>query len=163
MNIIPAEPRHASQVAEIYNHYIQNTVVTFETENVTEEEMLNRITDIQKKYEWLVMEDDNGVVVGYAYYGNFRGRAAYNNTVESTIYLNPKYTGKGLGKVLYGTLLQQAIDKGFKEIIGGIALPNDQSVKLHENLGFDKVGHLRSVGRKFDKWIDVGFWQKTVY
>jgi L-amino acid N-acyltransferase YncA len=153
--------RDAAQIAEIYNYYILNTVITFETETVDAREMESRIAAILEKHNWLVLDED-GKLLGYAYYGSFRGRVAYNHTVEATIYLHPNYIGKGLGKPLYNTVIQAAAAKKYKEIIGGIALPNPQSEKLHNQLGFEKVGHFKKVGLKFGQTIDVGFWQKSL-
>ncbi|HYG16626.1 MAG TPA: GNAT family N-acetyltransferase [Bacteroidia bacterium] len=162
MQIIRAGSQHAQQVADIYNYYIDNTVITFETEKISGDEMAKRIAGKQKQHEWLVLEDE-GQVMGYAYYGTFRERVAYNSTVESTIYLRHGQSGRGYGKLLYAELLNDAVAKGYREIIGGVALPNDSSVQLHEKLGFKKVGHFTNVGLKFDRWIDVAFWQKSLY
>jgi phosphinothricin acetyltransferase len=161
MNILRATLHDAQQIAGIYNYYIDNSVITFETEPVSAAEMEKRIQSKLERFEWLVLKD-NEEITGYAYYGTFRDRAAYDATVESTIYLHPQHMGKGYGKLLYGELVQSAKNKGFKEIIGGIALPNDGSIKLHESLGFEKAGHFKNVGLKFDKWIDVAFWQKSL-
>jgi L-amino acid N-acyltransferase YncA len=152
----------AAQIAEIYNYYILNTVVTFETEAVSAQEMEGRMASILEKHDWWLLETDDKKLAGYAYYGPFRGRVAYNHTVEATIYLHPNHIGKGLGKPLYNTVIQAAAAKKYKEIIGGIALPNPQSEKLHNQLGFEKVGHFKKVGLKFGQTIDVGFWQKSL-
>ena len=145
-------------IAEIYNHYILNTVVTFEEDAITAAEMQQRITDIKSKYPWLVYEE-NGVVIGYAYAGPWKARSAYRYAVESTVYLHPAHTGKGIGKQLYAKLIEglKEIDK--HSVIGGIALPNDASIKLHEQLGFKKIGQFIEVGLKFGKWVDVGYWE----
>lgn len=153
--------RDAAQIAEIYNYYILNTVITFETEAISTTEMEGRIAEVLKKYDWLVLADGERLV-GYAYYGPFRTRCAYNHTTEATIYLHPDYVGKGLGRPLYNELIQNAISKGYKELIGGIALPNASSEKLHESFGFEKVAHFKNVGIKFGQTIDVGFWQKSL-
>lgn len=161
MQILRATLLDAQQIAGIYNYYIANTVITFETEPVSVPEMEQRMESKLKRFEWLVLKEADEII-GYAYYGTFRDRAAYDATVESTIYLHPQQTGKGYGKLLYGELIKTAIANGFKEIIGGIALPNEGSVKLHESLGFEKAGLFKGVGLKFDEWIDVGFWQKSL-
>jgi phosphinothricin acetyltransferase len=79
--------------------------------------------------------------------------------VESTIYLRPDAAGRGLGTKLYSSLLAELRDRQLHVAIGGIALPNAASVALHEKLGFEKVAHFRQVGNKFDRWVDVGYWQ----
>jgi len=152
-------PYDAPAIAEIYKYYILNTIITFETEVVTPEEIARRIEKYLKIGPYLVYEE-NSEVVGYAYLSNFRERKAYENTVESTIYLRNGQGGRGVGFQLYSELLAQAALK-YHTVIAGISLPNEASVRLHEKCGFKKVGHFAEVGRKFDEWIDVGFWQKN--
>jgi L-amino acid N-acyltransferase YncA len=150
----------AAQVAEIYNWYVLNTIITFETAPVSVEEMRERIHEKLVRYDWLVGEA-NHQIVGYAYYGSFRPRAAYGHTVESTVYLSRKNTGKGFGKRLYSALIESAMKKEFREVIGVIALPNPASIALHQALGFHEAGVLRGVGHKFGKYVDVGLWQRS--
>ena len=152
-------PSDAPAIAEIYNYYILNTISTFEMEVVTPEEITVRIEKYLKVGPYLVYEE-NKEVVGYAYLSHFRERKAYENTVESTIYLKNGLGGKGIGYQLYAELLSQAASK-CHTVIAGISLPNEASVRLHEKCGFRKIGHFSEVGRKFGKWIDVGFWQKS--
>ena len=152
-------PPDALAIAEIYNYYILNTIITFEMEVVTPEEIAARMEKYLSVGPYLVYEV-HGDVVGYAYLSNFRERKAYENTVESTIYLKNGSGGQGIGFQLYSELLAQAALK-YHTVIAGISLPNGASVRLHEKCGFRKVGHFAEVGRKFDRWIDVGFWQKN--
>lgn len=146
-------------LATLYNHYVSHTVTTFETDPVSGREMYARVSAVQQiGLPWLVMEE-GGVLQGYACAVRWKGRAAYQNSVESTIYLADGLGGRGLGSLLYGELLTQLRNRGFHCALGGIALPNTASVALHERMGFEKVAHLKEVGRKFDRWIDVGYWQ----
>ncbi len=147
----------AKAISEIYNYYILNTIVTFEIEPITSEEILRRMESYKKIGPYLVYEDEKEII-GYAYVSKFRDRKAYDNSVESTIYIKNGYSGKGLGYILYSELLSLLLPK-YHVIIGGISLPNEASIKLHEKLGFRKVGHFAEVGMKFGKWIDVGFWE----
>ncbi len=149
----------AKEIAEIYNYYIQETAITFETEIVNSEEIIKRIEKVIKKHNWLVYEEENKIS-GYAYYCQFRDRSAYDYTVESTVYLKNNIHGKGYGRLLYEELFKDAERKGFREMIGVISLPNEKSISLHEKCGFKKVGHMEKVGLKFGKWIDIGIWQK---
>jgi phosphinothricin acetyltransferase len=146
-------------IAEIYNYYILNTIITFELDPISPQEIVNRMKKYKEVGPYLVYEE-NGEVVGYTYVSKFRERKAYEHSVESTIYLKNGCGGKGLGSKLYSELLSR-VSQPYHAIIGGIALPNDASVKLHEKCGFKKVGHFAEVGNKFGKWIDVGFWQKV--
>jgi L-amino acid N-acyltransferase YncA len=148
----------ASRIGEIYNHFVRNTIVTFEEAPVSEDEILERIRKVTTRLPWLVWEE-HGSVVGYAYAAAWHTRSAYRYSVESTIYLAPDACGRGFGTRLYAELLEELKGRSIRCVIGGIALPNPASVALHEKLGFSKVGHLTDVGRKFDRWIDVGYWQ----
>ncbi len=162
MKIRPAIPTDAQAIAEIYNPYIRDTVITFEYDPVTAEEIADRIAKIQKAFDWLVLEDDAGKLLGYAYYGKFRERKAYDGTVETSIYFATDAIGKGYGRMLYTALLEAIRARGFREVIGCLALPNDASVVLHEKLGFAKVGHFPGTGYKFERYVDVGFWQLSL-
>src|SRR5262249_1256578 len=152
-----AEACDAQILSEIYNWYVLNTTVTFETETIDQGEMRHRILQRLITHDWLVAEV-SGRIVGYAYYGPFRPRSAYAQTVESTIYLSEGSAGKGLGTLLYSTLIRWAAEKGFRELIGVIALPNEASVRLHAKLQFREVGRLEGVGRKFGSYVDVALW-----
>ena len=152
----------ASAICEIYNHHVRNTIVTFEEEPVSETDMQKRITSVTAKYPWLVWEED-GKVIGYAYAAEWRVRSAYRFSAESTIYLHHQYTGKGFGYKLYNKLVEEVKQKDLHSLIGGISLPNNASIALHEKLKFKKVAHFTEVGFKLNKWIDVGYWQLLLY
>ncbi len=154
----PCTPSDGAQICDIYNYYVRETVITFEESPVPEAEMAKRITDITSRLPWLVWETD-GVIVGYAYASPWKARAAYRHAVESSIYLSPRATGRGLGSRLYTALIEDLRHKGLHCVIGGAALPNPASVSLHEKLGFDKVAEFRQVGFKFGRWIDVAYWE----
>jgi L-amino acid N-acyltransferase YncA len=148
----------AAAVAEIYNWYVANTVITFEVDPVSADDMAQRIAGVLAAHEWLVIESE-GELLGYAYAGRFRERAAYSLATESTIYLRHGLEGNGLGGPLYAELVRRTFVRGYRHLVGAIALPNEPSVRLHERLGFVKAGHLFRIGRKFDRWVDVGNWQ----
>ncbi len=156
--IRPATSSDAAAIAAIYDWYIANTVITFEVDPVTADEMARRIETVLAAHEWLVLERA-GEVLGYAYAGRFRERAAYAHATESTIYLRHDLTGRRLGGPLYAELIRRTFARGYRHMVGAIALPNEASVRLHERLGFVKAGHLFRIGRKLDRWIDVGNWQ----
>lgn len=157
-----AIPDDAAAIARIYNHYVASTIITFEEEAVSETNMHGRIADIlQDGLPWIVAVVD-GELVGYAYASRWRVRPAYRFSVESTVYLDPDSTSRGLGSTLYAALIDRLKQAGRHLVIGGIALPNDASVALHEKMGFNKVGHFSEVGRKFDRWLDVGYWELRI-
>lgn len=149
----------AAAICRVYNHYVRDTIVTFATEEISEADMAASIAAVSTKFPWVVWEDE-GLVLGYALASEWKSRCAYRFSVETTIYLDPAAGGRGIGTRLYADLLERVACAGHHSALGGIALPNPASVALHEKLGFTKVGHLREVGRKFDRWVDVGYWQK---
>ena len=160
--IRPANKDDCQAIAGIYNHYITHTTVTFEEEPVGPDTMAARLEETAAaSLPWLVIEE-GGRVVGYAYAGKWKGRCAYRYSVESTVYLEPSATGRRLGSALYDVLLPRLRERGAHVVIAGIALPNAASVALHEKLGMEKVAHFKEVGFKFDRWIDVGYWQLTL-
>lgn len=150
----------AQAICDIYNPYVENTIVSFEETPVDAATMAQRITDIRQRYPWYVAEDA-GCIVGYAYAGSWRPRVAYRHAVETSVYLAADAARRGLGRALYAAILDELPRKGYRCAMGGIALPNDASVALHEAMGFVKVAHFKDVGFKFGQWIDVGYWQRV--
>jgi phosphinothricin acetyltransferase len=107
---------------------------------------------------WLVAELDEQVI-GYAYASKWKARYGYRYSTEVSVYLDTEHGGQGIGSKLYSDLFPILRERGIRNIIGGIALPNDASVALHEKFGMKKVAHFPAIGIKFDRWIDVGYWQ----
>lgn len=156
------ELKDAQQIAEIYNYYIENTVITFEEKLVTVNDIESRIEKIkQLGHIWLVAEK-NEKIIGYAYSTSWRDRSAYRFSCEVSVYLSHQAKGKGLGTLLYQSLFEQLKKTDVKVLIGGITLPNDASVALHEKFGMEKVAHFQNVGLKFNQWLDVGYWQTSL-
>ena len=156
--IRPATVTDAHAISVVYNHFILNTTVTFEETAISPGDMAQRIEAHAGRLPFLVAEIDNAVA-GYAYAAPWKTRSAYRHSVESSIYVASEFTGMGLGSRLYQALLQDLRKQGVHAVLAGIALPNKASIGLHEAFGFSKVGQMREVGRKFDQWIDVGYWQ----
>lgn len=159
--IRPARVADAQDLCAIYNPYVLDTSITFEESAVSAAEMADRIQKVQEGYPWIVWDED-GKVLGYAYGSSWRARPAYRFSVETAIYLASECRGKGLGTQLYLELLAELRQRGFHMALGGLALPNEASVALHESLGFTKVGHMKEAGWKFGAWVDVGFWQLSL-
>lgn len=151
----------AAEIAAIYNHYIENTVITFDIETISEEEMLSKITNLQKDYPVLVVTMGEEIA-GFAYGSQWKSKTAYKHSAETTIYMHPDHQGKGLGIRLYNAVLSSLPLFEIVNAIACITVPNDASIKLHEKLGFKKVGKFDKVGFKKEKWIDVEYWQKHV-
>jgi phosphinothricin acetyltransferase len=148
----------AAAIAGIYNHYVRETVVTFEETPVAADEVARRIVEVLAQHPWLVAEED-GSVVGWAYATQWRARSAYRFAAETTVYVAAGHHGRGIGSSLYSALIAELKQRKVHSAVGGIALPNPASVALHEKLGFKNVAQFAEVGRKFDRWIDVGYWQ----
>lgn len=162
MEVRDATADDAGTIAGIYNHYVETTVISFEEQAVTPDAMHKRILDLQRDgLPWLVAVID-GKVAAYAYASKWRVRAAYRFSVESTVYVDKGHAGQGLGTLLYAALLARLRAAGLHLVVGGIALPNDASVALHEKMGFKKVAHFSEVGLKFGRWIDVGYWELRI-
>ncbi len=153
--------KDANQIAAIYNHYILNSIITFEETEIDVEEMSLRIQSVIEQFPWLVYEID-GEVIGYAYASKWKGRCAYKYSVESTVYLKNGVQGNGYGAQLYSELIKRLKQMKIHAIIGGVAIPNEPSVCLHKKLGFKKVAHFNEVGYKFKKWIDVTYWELLI-
>jgi len=150
----------AGLIVDIYNHYVLNSSVTFEIETLSVSDMATRISETQTHgLPYIVYLDEEDRVIGYAYASKWKGRCAYQYSVEVSVYLHPDKTGKGTGSQLYAELLKQLKQSGYHAAIGGIALPNPASIALHEKFGMTKVAHFKEIGFKFGQWVDVGYWQ----
>lgn len=148
----------APAISVIYNLFILQSTATFEESAITPQEMAQRMQAYAGHMPFLVAEID-GAVAGYAYAIPWKARSAYRHTVETSVYVAAGFAGMGLGSRLYQALLQDLRERGVHAVLAGIALPNDASVGLHQAFGFTQVGQMREVGRKFDQWLDVGYWQ----
>ena len=149
----------AAAIASIYNYYILHTVITFEEQVVAVDDMAERIRQSKSSgLPWLVAKEGDEVI-GYAYASKWKGRCAYRFAVEVTVYLSVKATANGWGTKLYEALFAALKQGAFHTVIGGIALPNEASIALHEKFGMQQVAHFKEVGFKFEEWIDVGYWQ----
>jgi L-amino acid N-acyltransferase YncA len=161
MDIRPFAPGDEDAICAIYNPYITGTTVTFEEEPLSPAAMRERIDSYRAHFPWLVCTVD-GQVVGYGYASRFHPRAAYRHTVEVSVYVRQGFERRGIGRALYAPLFAHLRAHQCHVLLAAIALPHAASVGLHESLGFAKVAHFTEVGRKFGRWIDVGYWQLTL-
>lgn len=150
----------AASIREIYAPHVSEGVATFETVPPDVDVVRSRIRGHLPHYPWLVW--DEGPVSAYAYAGRFRERAAYDWTVETSVYVRPDAQGRGIGRRLYGTLLDVLRAQGFTQAMAVITLPGAASVAFHEALGFMPAGTWRRCGWKLGRWWDVGVWQKEL-
>lgn len=147
-------PDDAAQIAGIYNHYILETTISFETQPLSAEDMRIRIEEISSYFPYFVAEN-NGKLTGYCYAHPWKERAAYCKTLETTIYLASETKGKGLGTRLMTQLIKECRNRGYHALIACITAENEESCQFHERLGFKKVSHFEQVGQKFGRWLDV--------
>jgi phosphinothricin acetyltransferase len=151
-----AEPGDLARITEIYNHYILNTPVTFDVELYT----------VERREAWLaqfsatgrhrlIVAEENGIVIGYAATTRFRPKAAYETTVETSIYCAPEVVGKSIGTRLYAELFAMLRGEDIHRFVAGYVLPNAASEALHRRFGFKVVGVFSENGRKFGKYWDV--------
>jgi phosphinothricin acetyltransferase len=148
----------AEAIAAIYRPFVEETAISFEAVAPDREEMARRITDTIALYPWLVCEI-GGRVTGYAYATRHRVRAAYQWSVDASVYVDKNYQRCGIGRGLYTSLFRILAAQGFFNAFAGIALPNPASVALHESVGFTPIGVYQRVGYKLGTWHDVGWWQ----
>ena len=155
----------AEAVTAIYAPIVATTAISFETEPPTVPEMAQRIDKTLAHWPWLVC-DRGGEVLGYAYASRHRERAAYQWSVDVSVYVHPRAHRSGVGRALYTSLVRLLALQGFYTAYAGITLPNPASVGLHEAVGFKPVGIYHNVGFKLGAWHDVGWWslvlQQTV-
>lgn len=149
----------APAIAAIYNPHVLSTSITFEETAVEPADMARRVAETFGAQLPFLLAEVSGVPAGFAYASKWKGRCAYRHTVETTVYVERSHWRCGVGKALYMRLLTLLKVAGIHAAIGGIALPNESSIALHERLGFTKVAQFREVGFKFNRWIDVGYWE----
>lgn len=160
--IRPAGPGDVEAIRSIYAHYVEHTVITFDFDTPPTSAWAERLAAAgERGHPWLVAERD-GEVAGYAYAAPFRAKPAYARTVETTIYLTPGATGRGLGRELYGALLDALARDDLHLAVAGMTLPNPASQRLHRRLGFEPVGTFAQVGFKHGAWRDVEFLQRRL-
>ncbi len=148
-------------IVTIFNYYVHNDACIFQMKPYTYFEIDNKFNQILKKYPILVARDA-GKIIGFAYGSTWRDKPAYKKSVETTIYMHPRYKNRGMGKELYQALIDELEELNFHLLVACMTLPNEQSQRLHEKLGFKFVGKFNDAGMKFDNWHDVGFWQKNL-
>lgn len=158
------QPSDLATLTDLYNHYILNTTITFDIEPYTLEQRRQQWWchyAPQGRHRLLVAEKDQ-LVVGYATSSQFRNKAAYDTSVETSIYLTPETRGQGIGTQLYQALFQSLAEEDVHRAYAGITLPNPGSISLHQKFGFQSVGCYQEVGRKFDRYWAVEWFEKSL-
>ncbi len=164
VNLRLAQATDCLQISEIYNFYIENSVVTFDEQTMDRSHWEEKLSYLQKlSLPFIVAVSDRGEILGFAYVAPWRQKSAYRKTVEDSLYLRPAATGKRIGTKLLEELLVQAKAAGVKEVVAVISDTGAQSsVRLHEKFGFKTQGHLAKVGFKFERWLGTILMQKSL-
>src|SRR2546421_2063666 len=150
--------RDGAGCAAVYAPYVTDSVASFEEWPPDATELTRRIERMTKRYPWLVAEHD-GSVAGYAYAAEHRERAAYRWAADVAVYVAREHHRRGIGRALYGALIELLVRQGVQVACAGITLPNEASVALHEACGFERIGVYRRIGWKAGAWRDVGWWE----
>jgi len=160
----PAVDEDAPALVDIYNHYVSTSNVTFDLDSWTPEDMARKIDAVTALGMPFIVAEHDGELVGYAYLSTFREKAAYDTTMENTLYLRDDARGDGIGGTMLEELCRLGAIAGVREVIAVIANTPDAgpSIRLHDKAGFARVGEMDGVGRKFGEWIGVVMMQKSL-
>jgi L-amino acid N-acyltransferase YncA len=163
VTIRPADDTDMDAVTAIYGHHVLHGLASFETEPPDITEMRRRRADVMAKGLPYLIATDAEVVLGYAYASTYRPRAAYANTVENSVYLRPEATGRGIGQRLLSALIKACEAHGLRQMVAVVGdSANLASIRLHEKLGFRRVGVLTNVGYKHGRWLDSTLLQREL-
>jgi phosphinothricin acetyltransferase len=151
----------AAAIAAIYAPHVAASPTSFETDVPSPGEIARRVDETLQSHPWLVYEED-GRVGGYAYAARHRARAAYQWSVEPSVYVDPMFQRRRIAQALYASLFEILAAQRYVNAYAGITLPNPASVALHESVGFAPIGVYRQIGFKLGAWHDVGWWQRAL-
>ena len=167
LSVRPVQISDAERLAEIYSYYVNDTAVSFEYEAPSADEFIKRIEHTTEKYPYLVCEKDD-LVVGYAYAGAYSVREAYTWTVSMSIYVDKDHRREGIGSLLYAYLEKELKKQGVINLLAGVAFSEEDEYLSHDSYlfhlkeGYEKVAHMKTVGKKFDRWYDLLWMQKKL-
>lgn len=152
----------AAAIADIYAEHVRTCTASFDTVPRTVAEMAMKIAEITSQGWPFIVADRDGDVIGYAYASQFRDRPAYRFACEDSIYVRADQTARGVGSLLMGNLVDAATIYGFRQMMGVIGGADAASIALHAKAGFEHAGRMRSVGRKFGRWLDTVYMQLSL-
>jgi phosphinothricin acetyltransferase len=157
------EERHAGAILEIFNEAIVNSTALYDYSPRAPQSMVTWFaTKRTHGFPVIGLEDEAGVLLGFASYGTFRAWPAYKYSVEHSIYIHHAHRGKGLGRMLLGAIVEAAREREVHTLIGGIDAANQASIALHTSMGFEPAGTIRQAGFKFGRWLDLAFYQRIL-
>jgi phosphinothricin acetyltransferase len=164
MNVRPATRADLPGILEIYNDAVLTTTATYDYEPRAMEHRVAWFEDhVKQDYAIFVAEDRTGNIVGWSALNPYHARMGYRFTSENSVYVATQHRGKGIGKLLLAPLIEAARKRGLRAIIAAIDAENDVSIRLHARFGFEKVGHFKSVGFKFNRWLDVVYMELLLH
>lgn len=162
--IRPAVIDDLRALTDIYNHYVVTTAITFDLHPFAPEERRAWFDDhaATGRHRVIVAVGDDAALLGYATTSRWRPKAAYDTTVEASVYCHPSAVGRGCGTALYAALFESIATEDVHRIVAGVSLPNAPSIALHQRFGFRPVGVFQAVGRKFDRYWDVAWLERSL-
>ncbi len=159
----PGRAGDLPRIVEIYNHYVESSAISFELVPVRPEDRVPWFRSHRARGRHrLLVATEGPRVIGWATTSPFRPRAAYDTTVESSVYCAPEALGRGIGSRLYRALFDSIAREDIERIVAGVTMPNPASVRLHRRFGFRRVGTFHRVGRKFDRYWDVAWFERPL-
>lgn len=162
MDVRPGERRDLERINEIYNHYVRETAITFDIDEITMAQRREWLTHFSSTGRHQLFVATDGVVLGYATSSPLFPRRAYETSVATSIFCAPEAVGRGVGSALYRALFAALEDEDVHRAYAGITVPNAASFALHERFGFTQAGYYREQGRKFDRYWDVAWFEKDL-
>ena len=162
ISIRPADQADAEAISELWNHYIRETTITFNSVEKTKETVREAVSACFKDKRAFLVAEERGCLVGFCTYFQFRGGIGYARTMEHTILTHPEFQGRGAGRALMQRLCKHAQAEGVKSLWAGVSADNRGGVAFHEKIGFSNIARLPQVGHKFDRWIDLILLQKIL-
>jgi phosphinothricin acetyltransferase len=161
VKIIACEPRrHSPPILAIFNEAIINSTALYDYKPRTLESMVGWFdAKVRGNYPVIGVEDNAGELMGFASFGAFRPHPAYKYTIEHSVYVDARFRGQGVGRMLLGAIIMAAEKQDYHVMVGGIDAANALSIKLHQSLGFTPCGIVKHAGFKFGRWLDLAFYQ----
>ena len=161
--IVPFDKSHTPRAVEIYNHYVTTSTATFDLDELTDAEFNDRIVASDPPFgSFAIINKTTRIVVGYAIVGMYKPRPAYSKCSEVSVYLDPAHIRLGLGVMALETLHEFASEQKLHSLLGGLCTESTESINLFEKMGYERVAHLKEVGFKFDRWLDIYFYEKIL-
>lgn len=163
ISFLKVKDEHVKRICEIYNYYVKNTTVTYHYFEHTEEQMKEILYSRDSRFNsFAIIDDDTEEIIGYCMITKFKNREAFNRCGEVVVYLDERYLSKGIGKLVLDYLEDEARKQDFHTLIASISSDNERSIRLFESKGYFRCAHFKEVGYKFDKVLDLYYYEKIL-